>query len=74
MTGPRVEVAGSTARRRGVEFDRFIGRLLIAVTYFAVGLLTVGVILLFANGIYALNEEGLRNDTIIPAGGIEGTF
>lgn len=55
MTGPRVEVAGSAARRRGVEFDRFIGRLLITVTYFAVGLLTVGVILLFANGISPLS-------------------
>lgn len=31
-------------------------------------------IMLFANGIYALNDSGLRNDTIIPAGGIEGTF
>lgn len=55
MTGPRAEVAGSAARRRGAEFDRFIGRLLIAVTYVAVGLLTVGVILLFANGISPLS-------------------
>lgn len=31
-------------------------------------------LMLFANGIYALNDSGLRNDTIIPAGGIEGTF
>jgi hypothetical protein len=31
-------------------------------------------VMLFANGIYALNDSGLRNDTIIPAGGIEGTF
>ena len=39
---------------RGREFDRFIGRLLIAVTYLAVGLLTVGVVLLVANGISPL--------------------
>jgi hypothetical protein len=31
-------------------------------------------VMLFANGIYALNDSGLRNDTIIPAGGVEGTF
>jgi len=31
-------------------------------------------IMLFVNGIYALNDAGLRNDTIIPTGGIEGTF
>ncbi len=31
-------------------------------------------VMLFANGIYALNDDGLRNDTIIPAGGVEGTF
>jgi hypothetical protein len=30
--------------------------------------------MLYANGIYALNSAGLRNDTIIPSGGIEGTF
>ena len=42
------------ARRRGQEFDRFIGRLLIAVTYIAVGLLAVGVILLFVNGVSPL--------------------
>lgn len=42
------------AHRRGQEFDRFIGRLLIAVTYLAVGLLTVGVVLLLANGISPL--------------------
>jgi uncharacterized membrane protein len=36
---------------RGREFDRFIGRLLIAVTYVAVVLLSIGVVLLFANGI-----------------------
>jgi len=31
-------------------------------------------LMVFANGIYALNDSGLRNDTIIPAGGVEGTF
>lgn len=31
-------------------------------------------IMLFANGIYALNDDGLRNDTVIPTAGIEGTF
>jgi len=31
-------------------------------------------VMVFVNGIYALNDSGLRNDTIIPAGGIEGTF
>jgi len=31
-------------------------------------------VMLFANGIYALNDDGLRNDTIIPMGGVEGTF
>jgi hypothetical protein len=31
-------------------------------------------IMVFVNGIYALNDQGLRNDTIIPSGGIEGTF
>lgn len=31
-------------------------------------------VMLFANGIYALNDSGLRNDTIVPAGGVEATF
>ena len=31
-------------------------------------------VMLFANGIYALNNDGLRNDTIIPTVGFEGTF
>ncbi len=39
---------------RGREFDRFIGRLLIAVTYVAVGLLSVGVVLMLAAGISPL--------------------
>ncbi len=40
--------------QRGRDFDRFIGRLLIAVTYVAVGLLSVGVVLLLAAGISPL--------------------
>ena len=31
-------------------------------------------IMVFANGIYALNDDGLRNGTIIPTAGVEGTF
>ncbi len=31
-------------------------------------------IMLFANGIYALNNDGLRNDSVIPLVGVEGTF
>ena len=31
-------------------------------------------LMVFANGIYALNDAGLRNDTIIPSVGVEGTF
>jgi uncharacterized membrane protein len=40
--------------RRDQAFDRFIGRLLIAVTYVAVALLSVGVVLLLAAGISPL--------------------
>jgi len=39
---------------RGREFDRFIGRLLIVVTYIAVVLLSIGVALLLAAGISPL--------------------
>ena len=31
-------------------------------------------VMVFVNGLYALNDEGLRNDTIIPLVGVEGTF
>ena len=31
-------------------------------------------IMFFANGIFALNDDGLRNDTVIPTVGLEGTF
>ncbi len=49
MTG-----ASDPRAERGREFDRFIGRLLIAVTYVAVGLLSVGVVLLLVAGISPL--------------------
>ena len=31
-------------------------------------------VMLFANVIYALNDDGLRNDNVIPTFGVEGTF
>ena len=31
-------------------------------------------VMLFANVIRRLNDDGLRNDTVIPAFGVEGTF
>jgi hypothetical protein len=31
-------------------------------------------IMVFVNGIYALNDDGLRNDSVIPMVGFEGTF
>ena len=31
-------------------------------------------VMLFVNGIYALNDDGLRNDSVIPMIGLEGTF
>jgi len=40
---------------RDREFDRFLGRLLIALTYVAVGLLLIGVVLLVAGGISPLS-------------------
>jgi hypothetical protein len=29
---------------------------------------------MFANGIYGLNNDGLRNNSVIPSVGFEGTF
>lgn len=52
MTGD-VDAAGEIGAR-GRQFDRFIGRLLITVTYLAVALLSVGVVLLLAAGISPL--------------------
>ena len=40
---------------RAAAAERLIGRLLIAVTYVAVGLLTIGVLLMIANGISPLS-------------------
>ena len=40
---------------RDQEFDRFLGRLLIAVTYVAVALLLIGVVLLVAGGVSPLS-------------------
>ena len=31
-------------------------------------------VILFADGIFALNDDGLRNRTVIPTVGLEGTF
>lgn len=31
-------------------------------------------VMFFANGIYAINSDGLRNDTVIPTAGFEGSF
>lgn len=31
-------------------------------------------LMVFLNGIYALNDDGLRNDSVIPVVGLEGTF
>jgi hypothetical protein len=54
----------------GVEFDR--------KDYFDVSFGTRVVVwrdvMLFANVIRRLNDDGLRNDTVIPAVGVEGTF
>jgi hypothetical protein len=31
-------------------------------------------LMVFVNGIYALNNDGFRNDSVIPTAGVEGTF
>jgi len=49
-----VSAGAGPGNDRGHDFDRFIGRLLIVVTYIAVGLLSVGVGLLIAAGISPL--------------------
>ena len=41
---------------------------------FGVRFVVWGNVMVFANGIYAINDQGLRNDTIIPSGGVEATF
>ena len=41
---------------------------------FGIRVVVWGNVMMYANGIYALNDNGLRNDTIIPTGGVEATF
>jgi hypothetical protein len=41
---------------------------------FGVRIVTLRRIMVFVNGIHALNDDGLRNDTIIPTIGVESTF
>ncbi len=54
----------------GVEFDRndFLD------FSFGVRAVVWREVMVFANGIHAVNDAGLRNDTIIPTFGVEGTF
>jgi hypothetical protein len=65
-----LHAGGQQLRLLGVNFDR--------KDYFDFSFGVRGVvwreIQLFANGIVALNGDGLRNDTVIPTVGIEGTF
>jgi uncharacterized membrane protein len=46
---------GTPSADRTAAAERLIGRLLIAVTYVAVGLLTIGVVLMIADGISPLS-------------------
>ena len=46
---------GTLSADRAVAAERLIGRLLIAVTYVAVGLLSIGVVMMIANGISPLS-------------------
>ena len=46
----------ATMSDRSAAAERLIGQLLIAVTYVAVGLLAIGVLLMIANGISPLSE------------------
>ena len=68
-----VNPAGSVVERRpllGIDFGR--------KDFFDLSLGLRAVvwrqIMLFANGIFPLNDDGLRNDTAIPTVGVEGTF
>jgi hypothetical protein len=54
----------------GLEFDRTDTSDL----SFGVRFVVWGNVMVYANGIYAINDQGLRNDTIIPSGGFEATF
>jgi uncharacterized membrane protein len=56
VTGDTPAATPATASAdRSVAAERLIGRLLIAVTYVSVGLLSIGVILMMANGISPLS-------------------
>jgi len=48
--------AADVPAHRAAAAERLIGRLLIAVTYVAVGLLAIGVVLMVASGISPLSE------------------
>jgi hypothetical protein len=54
----------------GLEFDRTDTSDL----SFGVRFVVWGNVMVYANGIYAIDDSGLRNDTIIPSGGVEATF
>ena len=56
MTGDASSTTPATASAdRSVASERLIGRLLIAVTYVAVGLLSIGVVLMVVDGISPLS-------------------
>ena len=56
MTGSASSTTPGTASDdRSVSAERLIGRLLIAVTYVAVGLLSIGVVLMIVDGISPLS-------------------
>jgi hypothetical protein len=54
----------------GLDFDR---KDFFDVSFGVRGVL-FGNVMLFANVIRSLNDDGLRNDSVIPAVGVEGTF
>ncbi len=54
----------------GLDFDR---KDFFDVSFGVRGVL-FGNVMMFANVIRALNDDGLRNDSVIPAFGVEGTF
>jgi hypothetical protein len=64
--------SGQTARRPLLGID--LGRKDFFDLSFGLRAVVWQSVMLFVNGIYALNDDGLRNDTIIPTIGIEGTF
>jgi uncharacterized membrane protein len=56
VTGDAPSAIGTPSADRSIAAERLIGRLLIAVTYVAVGLLGIGVVLMIANGISPLSS------------------